>query len=138
MENTGLSVADFMAMSKSNDGFGSGIGWLILILLFFFFFSGNGLFGRDSAQGLTLTNLERDTLNGQKTIEASILTTSCNTQKEVLDGNYATLLGFKDQQAQMAQCCLTNVKATIREILCRVKTLIFGELLGRQSTLIKI
>ena len=136
MENSGLSVADFMAMSKTNDGFGSGIGWLILILLFFFFFSGNGLFGRDSAQGLTLTNLERDTLNGQKTIEASILTTSCNTQKDVLNSNYANLLGFKDQQAQMAQCCLTNVKATIREILCRIKNLIFGELLERQNALV--
>lgn len=73
--------------------------WIILIFLFFLAFSGNGgLFGNNATA----------TTNGLTQIERDVLTTSCNTQKEVLQSNYNTLLGFKDQQLQISECCCEN------------------------------
>ena len=89
---------------ETTGGIGMGWVWLIIIVLFFMVFGGGfgGLGGNN--QATNLTNLERDTLNG-----------AFDTRKSVLESQYATLLGFKDQQAQMAQCC------------CELKTAIHAE-----------
>lgn len=90
------SLGDIKAIMDGRDGaFGSGSGflWIILIFLFFLAFSGDGLFGRNNYN------------NGMSQVERDVLTTSCNTQKEVLESRYTTQLGFQASQAQMAQCC---------------------------------
>ena len=55
---------------------------------------------------------------------------ACATQKEILQNRYDNALQNQTLSSQIAQCCLMKIEATIREILCRFKNLIFGELLG--------
>ena len=55
---------------------------------------------------------------------------ACATQKEILQNRYDNALQTQTLSSQIAQCCLMKIEATIREILCRFKNLIFGELLG--------
>ena len=93
----GMSVADYLAIDRNNGGFG-GMGdssflWVILIFLFFLGFNGNGL-GFGANNGGNLSQVERD-----------VLTTSCNTQKEVLESKYATQMGFQDMQGRLDNCC---------------------------------
>lgn len=87
------SLSDIRALMSDDDrDFGAnGFLWIILIFLFFLAFNGNGLFGANG--------------NGMAQVERDVLTTSCNTQKEVLESRYTTQLGFQASQAQMAQCC---------------------------------
>lgn len=107
MEN--YSLADIKAVTGTDETWGSnGFLWVILIFLFFLGFSGGGLFGRGAANEISLTNLERDVLNG-----------NCNTQKEVLENRYTTQLGFQGIQAQLSNCC------------CDLKTAIHAE--GEQT-----
>lgn len=96
------SLADIKSVVDGEDRhdgvFGEGAFlWIILIFLFFLAFSGNGFFGNGNATTSSMAQVERD-----------VLTTSCNTQKEVLQSNYNTLLGFKDQQLQISECCCEN------------------------------
>ena len=115
--DSNYSLADLMAVSGSKEnGFSfGGVGGLILILLFFIIFGGawgNG-FGRNfNPTNESLSDLERDVLNG-----------NCTTQKAVLESNYNTLMGFKDAQYQMSQCCcdlrteITNQGAMTRQLI---------------------
>ena len=89
------SLADLKAVVDGDDGMfgGSSMLWIILIFLFFVAFSnGNGLFGNGNA-----SQVERD-----------VLETSSATQRAVMQSQYDTLLGFKDQQLQIANCCCEN------------------------------
>ncbi len=94
----GMSVADALALTESRNGAGfsfGGVGGLILILLFFIIFGGAwGGYNRNYANNEGITDLERDVLNG-----------NCATQKAVMQSQYDTLLGFKDAQYQMSNCC---------------------------------
>lgn len=76
---------------------GNGFLWIILIFLFFLAFSGNGFgnWGRNEYSG------------GMAQVERDVLETSCQTQKQVMQSQYDTLLGFKDQQMLIQNCCLT-------------------------------
>ena len=99
----GYSLADIRAVVDDDRHDGTwgdnGFLWIILIFLFFLAFSGgNGLFGNGN--------------NGMAQVERDVLTTSCTTQKEVLDGNYQTLLGFKDLSYQNQICCC-NLQSAI-------------------------
>lgn len=101
--NENLSLADIAAVTKSNEGLGGiggGYGWLIIILLFFMVFGG-GFFG-----GRSDTNLEE--FQTQK----DVLTSSCSTQKEILQSRYDNALAMNNLQAQMAQCCC-DIKGAI-------------------------
>ena len=94
----GMSVADYLAIDKNqNSGFGfgdSGFLWVILIFLFFLAFSGNGFgFGGNTNTG-ALPQVDRD-----------VLTTSCNTQKEILESRYTTQMGFQDMSSRLDSCC---------------------------------
>lgn len=105
------SLADIRAVTEGEDKgtWGeNGFLWVILIFLFFLAFSGglgNG-FGNNGNNGLA--QVERD-----------VLTTSCATQREVLDSRYTTQLGFQTAQAQLSSCC------------CDLKTAIHAE--GEQT-----
>lgn len=126
--------------------------WIVILL---FAFWGNG-FNRNNGLETDIDTrfLERDVFNTNQNVSTTgcqtqrdVLETkydlgtqvlenrfncsqnACETQKEVLQNRYDNALQTQTLSAQMAQCCLTKVRATIREILCRFKNLIFGELL---------
>lgn len=152
---SGLTGTDALALMNNRDGFGYGDGawfWIIIIL---FAFWGNG-FNRNNGLETDIDTrfLERDIFNTNQNVSTTgcqtqrdVLETkydlgtqvlenrfncsqnACATQKEVLQNRYDNALQTQTLSAQMAQCCLTKVEATIREILCRFKNLIFGELL---------
>ena len=96
----GMSVADYLAIDRGRDNGGFGFGdsgflWVILIFLFFLAFSGNGFgFGGNNANTGALPQVDRD-----------VLTTSCNTQKEILESRYNTQLGFHDLSSRLDSCC---------------------------------
>lgn len=100
MDST-YSLADIRAAvdDGDRDTWGSnGFLWVILIFLFFLAFSGGfGGFGANGNGGLA--QVERD-----------VLTTSCNTQKEVLQNRYDNALQTQTLSAQMADCCC-NLRA---------------------------
>lgn len=103
----GMSVADVLALSRTNEhdspfGGGSGFLWVILIFLFFLAFSGGNGFG----------NWGNNTNGSLSQIERDVLTTSCGTQKEVIESRYTTQLGFQGLQAQIAECCC-EIKNTV-------------------------
>lgn len=88
-----MSPSDYKALMGDNDGGfgGGGFLWVILIFLFFLAFSGNGFGG--------------GTNNSMAQVERDVLTSSCATQKEVLENRYASALQFANMAAQQAQCC---------------------------------
>lgn len=101
MTENGMSIADYLAISKDGGTFGGNGGflWVILIFLFFLAFGGgfgNGFFGNgvEAATNFNLSQVERD-----------VLETSASTQREILDSRYTTQIGFQGLSAQMAQCC---------------------------------
>lgn len=108
MEN--MSVADYLAIANKNDGVwggNSGFLWVILIFLFFLGFSGNGLFGGNRGYS-NECQTQRDILTTSAQTQQSVLMTNCNAEKVSLENRYNTLLGFKDQAAQIASCCCEN------------------------------
>ena len=105
-----LSMADVLALTKSSEGSGfsfGGVGGLILILLFFFIFGGWGKMGQGG-------NNEQAQF-GLSQVERDVLTTSCNTQKEIIQSRYDGALANQLMQSQLAQCC------------CDIKTAVHSE-----------
>lgn len=101
-----MSAIEYKAlMGDGDDGKGSGAGlmWIVLIFLFFLAFSGGLGFGSGNGNG------------GVSQVERDVLTSSCATQKEVLENRYANALQFANAAAQQAQCC------------CELKTSIHSE-----------
>lgn len=101
------SLADIKSVvdgeGKSDTMGGNGFLWVILIFLFFLGFSGSsGLFGGNSS-------------NAMSQVERDVLTSSCATQKEILESRFATQIGFQTAQAQLSSCC------------CDLKTAIHSE-----------
>lgn len=106
MEN--YSLADLRAvMYDRDDGVFGGNGFLWIILIFLFFLAFSGGFGNGFGFG--------GSANGLSQVERDVLTTSCNTQKEILQSRYDSALANQVMQAQMAQCC------------CDLKTAIHSE-----------
>ena len=91
------SLSDLKAiMNERDDGVlgSNGFLWIILIFLFFLAFNGNG-FG----------NWGGNANGGLAQVERDVLITSCETQKNVMQSQYDTLLGFKDLSYQNQLCC---------------------------------
>lgn len=106
MEN--YSLADIRAaLGGEESGIfgGNGFLWVILIFLFFLAFSG----GFD-------WNNKRD---GMTQVERDVLTTSCSTQREVIESKYDTALQMAQLGYQNQLCC------------CDLKTAIHAE--GEQT-----
>lgn len=89
-------------------GFG-GIGWLILILLFFMGFGGgwgnNPANAPAGASGVASTIYSQQASQTSEDNARSILSRGYESQIATLNAQYQTLLGFKDQQYQMNDCC---------------------------------
>ena len=103
------SLSDIKALVDDDNGALGSYGWIILVFLILFAFNGNGLFGNNNNTASGLTQIERD-----------VLTTSCATQKEVLQNRYdlslqTTQLGYQNQQC----CCdiITAANANTQKIL---------------------
>ena len=81
-----------------------GFGWLILLFLFLFAFNGNGAWGNGGTS-------EAGAIYARQASEAAIANSKdiavqgLQAQIATLNSQYQTLLGFKDSQYQMAQCC---------------------------------
>ena len=158
MEAMPLTAADVGAvMGNNRDGYGYGDGcWFWILILLFAFWGNNGWGNRNNGLETDIDTrfLERDIFNTNQNVSTTgchtqrdILKTkynlgtqvlenrfncsqnACATQKEILQNRYDNALQTQTLSAQMAECCLTKVEATIREILCWFKNLIFGELL---------
>lgn len=100
-----MTMADYKILTDDGkDGAGSGAFlWIILIFLFFLAFSGGGLFGNNGGA------------NGMAQVERDVLTTSCGTQKEVLENRYANALQFANLSAQNAACCCELKQAIVAD-----------------------
>lgn len=158
MDQMPLTAADVAAVTNNrgyNDGYGAwGAEWFWIIIILFAFWGNNGWGNRNNNEDIDTRFLERDIFNTNQnvsntaaTTQNAILSSSCQTQRDVLENRYNAQLCCCDTQkeilqnrydnalqtqtlsSQMAQCCLTKIEATIREILCKFKNLIFGELL---------
>lgn len=102
-----ISIADVLALTKTSEGNGfsfGGVGGLILILLFFFIFGGWGRWGQNGNNEPAQFGLSQ--------VERDVLTTSCNTQKEILQSRYDSALANQVMQAQLAQCCC-DIKSAV-------------------------
>lgn len=82
-----------------------GFGWLILLFLFLFAFNGNGATwgngGSSEAGAIYARQASEAAIANSKDIAVQGL----QGQIATLNNQYQTLLGFKDSQYQMAQCC---------------------------------
>jgi len=91
-------------------GFGSW-GWVILIFLFFLGFgSGNGFGGGESASTIYARQASEASADNGK----AIISQGYEAQLATMDSSYKALLGFKDSQYQMQQCCC-DIKKEILE-----------------------
>lgn len=107
------SLADIRSIVDAGEGHeegmfgGNAFLWVILIFLFFLAFSGgNGIFGNNNT-------------NGMAQVERDVLTSSCATQKEVLESRYDNALQLAQLGYQNQLCC------------CDLKTAIHAE--GEQT-----
>lgn len=109
MDNYSLADIKAIVDDGDRDGMwgGNGFLWVILIFLFFLAFSGGFGFGGNNASG-GLSQVERD-----------VLTTSCATQREVVESKYDTSLQIAQLGYQQQLCC------------CDLKTAIHAE--GEQT-----
>lgn len=130
MEGSGLSAGDILALTKGSDGtFGQNWIWIIGLLIIAGIFGGGfGGFGfGNNGSALTQAELQaglynqttdrnlsdiRDAIAG---VNASVLTTACNTDKEIMQNRYDNQLAIANSNSMMQNCC------------CEIKTAIHAE-----------
>lgn len=125
-----LSVADALALQRSDDGMFGGNScfmWILLILLF----GGRG-FGWGAGEGVQdnfISNefIKRDIFNTNQNVSA----TGCETQRDVLDSRYTTQLGLQQLQASQQACCCDTQKEIIES---RYTTQLGLQNLGQQMS----
>lgn len=110
---------------NGNEGFwGEGMFGLILFLIVAGVFSGNGgIFGGNRATDQVtndflfnnLANQNREIMSGINTTDRDVLTTSCNTDKSILESRFTTEMGFNNLTSALQNCC------------CDLKTAIHSE-----------
>lgn len=123
-----LSVADALALQRSDDGmFGGQGGWLWFILILLFTGRGFGFGNQDV--NVNDEFIKRDLFNMQQSNQACC----CETQKEILESRYTTQLGLQNLGQQMSSCCCeTNrnidaVRADAYKNTCEITTAIHAE-----------
>lgn len=134
-----LSVMNATRGYGYNDGFGMGGNWFWIVLLLFF---GRGFYGNEGVQDNFISNefIKRDIFNTNQNVS----TTSCQTQRDVLEGKYDTQIAINNATAQaQACCCETNrnidsvrydtllnfkdMQAELASCCCDLKTAIHAE-----------
>lgn len=106
MDGKTLSATDALALQHGGYGYGmDGMGSWFWVFILIFLFRGNG-FGY--GEGATLNSeefIKRDIFNTNQNVS----TTSCQTQRDVLESKYDTQLAINNASAQaQACCCETN------------------------------
>lgn len=100
--------------NNSNSLFGEGIFGIILFLIVAGAFNNGGFFGGNNraVDQVTneflfnnLANQNRDINAGISQVDRDVLTTSCNTGKEILESRYTTQMGFQNLGSSVSDCC---------------------------------
>lgn len=96
-----LSVMNATRGYGYNDCFGMGGNWFWIVLLLFF---GRGFYGNnEGVQDNFISNefIKRDIFNTNQNVS----TTSCQTQRDVLEGKYDTQIAINNASAKAQECC---------------------------------
>ena len=106
----GLSGTDALALMNNRDGFGDGA-WFWIIIILFAFWGNNGWGNRNNGLETDIDTrfLERDIFNTNQNVS----TTSCQTQRDVLETKY----DLGTQVLENRFNCSQNACATQKEIL---------------------
>lgn len=107
-----MSIADIASVTNrnyDNDGFNGMNGWFWIVLLLFF---GRGNFGGFGNESPLVSDefIKRDIFN----TNSNVSTTSCQTQRDVLEGKYDTELAIANLGSQLQNCCCTTQKEIIQ------------------------
>ena len=88
------------------DNMFGGLGGLLLLFIFIFAMGGNGFgFGNNNSQSEASAIYARQASDAAIANSRDIVVQGLQGQIATLNNQYQTLLGFKDSQYQMAQCC---------------------------------
>ena len=105
-ETTGMSAADVLALTKSNDGgmFGGSMGIFSLIIIFILLFGGNGGFwGNGSASALGQSDIQNSLyFQSQDAAIRDLAQGQCALTDTVLTSSYNNLVSMKDIQQQIS------------------------------------
>lgn len=125
-----MSAIEYKALMGEDGGNafgGSGFLWIILIFLFFLAFSGGGLLGNNGTTG-GMAQVERDVLTTSNATQQAVFNSSCATQKQVLEAQFANQLQFANMAAQQASCCC-EIKQAISADGEATRALITGQII---------
>lgn len=105
-DNTGMSAADVLALTRNNeDGlFGGSMGIFSLIIIFILLFGGNGGFwGNNGATALGQSDLQNSLyFQSQDNAIRDLAQGQCALTDTVLTSNYNNLVSMKDIQQQIS------------------------------------
>jgi len=105
-DNTGMSAADVLALTRGNDGgfFGGSMGIFSLIIIFILLFGGNGGFwGNSGATALGQSDLQNSLyFQSQDAAIRGLANGQCTLTDTVLTSNYNNLVAMKDIQQQIS------------------------------------
>lgn len=106
-DNTGMSAADVLALTRDRDGdglFGGSMGIFSLIIIFILLFGGNGGFwGNSNATALGQSDLQNSLyFQSQDNAIRSLAQGQCGLTDTVLTTNYNNLVAMKDIQQQIS------------------------------------
>lgn len=107
-DNTGMSAADVLALTRGTDNgfFGGSMGIFSLIIIFILLFGGNGGFWGNNgnvATALEVSDLQRSLYNqSQDSAIRELAQGQCGINQTVLTSSYNNLVNLKDVQQQLA------------------------------------
>ena len=105
-DNTGMSAADVLALTRGADGglFGGSMGIFSLIIIFILLFGGNGGFwGNGAASALGQSDLQNSLyFQSQDAAIRGLANGQCALTDTVLTSNYNNLVAMKDIQQQIS------------------------------------
>lgn len=104
MNNSGLTAADVLSLTKDNDGFG-GVGLIILLFIFLMAISGgNWGFGGSGATALGQSDLQNSLyFQSQDAAIRGLAQGQCNLTDAILSNKYDNAVLIKDLSNQISQ-----------------------------------
>ena len=117
-DNTGMSAADVLALTRGNgDGLFGGNGILALIIIFVLLFGGNGgLWGNNTATALGQSDLQNSLyFQSQDAAIRGLAQGQCALTDTVLTSNYNNLVSMKDIQQQISNSIASIGNLVVQE-----------------------
>ena len=103
MDNSGVSAADVIALTKGSGDMFGGVGGFILLFIFLMAISGNGFGFGGGSTGLALADIQASLYNQTQDANARNLAQGqCNLTDTVLTASYNNLSQMKDVQYQIS------------------------------------